>query len=730
MISSELDMNVLTLVLHRLLSGLLFFLLLVVPAFAVDKVDTAFGEKGFSINDFGFGDDEALALAVQPDGKYIVAGYSNNGAVANMTVARYLLDGSLDISFNYDGVFFHSVGVGDTVARSITVQNDGRILVAASSDVDNPSLVIVALTPDGYLDAAFGDNGQVSFEVDGDRVFTADLKVATDGTVVVGATVVTSDSSRNILFVKVDSNGDTIEGFGDDGIVYQEQAVNSEMRSLALLNGGKILVAGAVEIDGEMRAGLFRRNADGTPDRSFGKEGQLSLVLDGESSIINDIWVGSEENILFAGAVKENNKRRAFAFRLGTDGAVDAEFAGGQGVFYSTIGNDNVANAITVQQDGTIVLAGFGSSEQGRDVIVWSLSGQDEETEPVSKFVATPLITDMGSDNDVCNAIIALPTGQVLAAGSGGTGADKDFALVRYTTGVENISQQVGNTSNGVVTGRYTVTTSLVTDITRVGAVTGGFISDNYHGLSCETSCNGRCKKEDGTIDATCYEKCFKTCAATSTVELRGVCYNVIGNPVYNEKSTDDGDNTAQAGDIERQGIFPKESSDKSFIYDIVRVGQTEDGSGLGAFMSDVEEITPDVTYYLRAYAVMPDGSVIYGNEVTFKTDDACFIATAAYGSFLDTHVTLLREFRDTYLMHSGVGRRFVSTYYHYSPAVADFIRENELLRGIMRILLCPFVAFALLLLRTTFVVKCVGVAVCGAIAAYYCGMYWNLQRR
>ena len=69
-----------------------------------------------------------------------------------------------------------------------------------------------------------------------------------------------------------------------------------------------------------------------------------------------------------------------------------------------------------------------------------------------------------------------------------------------------------------------------------------------------------------------------------------------------------------------------------------------------------------------------------------------CFIATAAYGSYLDPHVKALRDFRDTYLLTNRIGKVFVEFYYTYSPPVAELIRKHEFLRIVTRIILTPIV--------------------------------------
>jgi hypothetical protein len=78
---------------------------------------------------------------------------------------------------------------------------------------------------------------------------------------------------------------------------------------------------------------------------------------------------------------------------------------------------------------------------------------------------------------------------------------------------------------------------------------------------------------------------------------------------------------------------------------------------------------------------------------------DSCFIATAAYGSYLHPHVQVLRTLRDRYLLSSKAGRAFVAAYYAYSPPMADFISRHDAVKTAVRILLLPLMGLSLLIL-------------------------------
>ena len=107
--------------------------------------------------------------------------------------------------------------------------------------------------------------------------------------------------------------------------------------------------------------------------------------------------------------------------------------------------------------------------------------------------------------------------------------------------------------------------------------------------------------------------------------------------------------------------------------------------------------------------------------------DGWCFIATAAYGSYMDGHVSVLRQFRDSYMMTNPTGRGLVSVYYSLSPPLARFIDDNPGLKPVVRAGLWPAVTLSTVAVNTTLVQK---IAIIGGWVLISIAIVWLLRRR
>ncbi len=140
--------------------------------------------------------------------------------------------------------------------------------------------------------------------------------------------------------------------------------------------------------------------------------------------------------------------------------------------------------------------------------------------------------------------------------------------------------------------------------------------------------------------------------------------------------------------DPDLSGIFDDQGVENVEVRFMVRDTVTQDGD----------------TYYIDSVSYVVSDNWEYDNGVDHpapapSTDDGdggggsnCFIATAAYGSCMEPHVMILKDFRDTYLIPCVLGRTFVRTYYKYSPQLAQFISRHEMLRTLVRISILPLV--------------------------------------
>jgi len=350
-----------------------------VPAL-VGGLDPSFGTGGSVTTDFGF-TDAAAAVAVQADGKIVAVGSADGGS-ADFAIARYNPDGTLDTTFDTDGKVDITLG-GIDKATAVAVQADGKIVVAGYTNGTGATefdFAVVRLNPDGSLDTTFDADGKVliGFNIGGagrqDDKANA-VAIQADGAIVLAGSVERAGlDDVDFGLVRLLPTGALDATFSGDGkavvafdlaVGFREDVANA----VAIQSDGKIVAAGYAQKSAtDFDFAVARLDAAGALDPSFDGDGRATVDF-GFDDRASGVVIQSDSKIVVAGT--DDGGAADFALtRLNTDGTLDATFnAAGTGAIgsapgkltfnFGSLGVVERANAVALQGDGKIVVAGF-----------------------------------------------------------------------------------------------------------------------------------------------------------------------------------------------------------------------------------------------------------------------------------------------------------------------------------------------------------------------------------
>lgn len=316
-------------------------------------LDETFGTAGVVSTDLGTISDGAQAIALQNDGKIVVAGKTSS----DIALIRYLTDGSLDTTFGSAGIMIHDLGSAADESESLFIQSDGKLVVSGNT---NAAIALARFNADGTPDNDFGTAGIViadlvaGFETGYSTVPYTDDKV-----------LVAGKSNQDIVLLRFNSDGTPDDSFGTNGVVTTDIDNDSsdEGHAVVVQNDGKIVVAGRSDLNIFEDFVLVRYHVDGSVDETFGDNGVAVTDIASESSdFVTSMVQQPNGQLVVVGLSRFGMLGTTDDFsmvRYNADGTVDNEF-GTAGIVTTSLdsGHDDPMS-VAIQPDQKIVVAGY-----------------------------------------------------------------------------------------------------------------------------------------------------------------------------------------------------------------------------------------------------------------------------------------------------------------------------------------------------------------------------------
>jgi uncharacterized delta-60 repeat protein len=383
----------------------------------------------------------ALLATVVAAAMVVALGFTSPAQAANA--------GDLDASFDGDGrVVFDVFGGVDDSAQAVAIQRDGKIVIAGfwcgfGAGCNVGTFAISRFNPDGSLDSAFGSGGRTLVAFPNGWAQATDVAIQTDGKIVATGWRNDDDGVNDADFalVRLEPDGDLDPTFSGDGKVMTSFGGSDGGEAVTIQGDGKIVVAGSTRGCGDEDFALARYNTDGSLDTSFSGDGKVcsGFGSDHEGALAVAIQTNAfpgdhRTRIVVAGTTDDDNCPLDcdydFALaRYHANGSLDTSFGGDGKVTTGLLSSEDVAAAVAIQPDGRIVAAGHTTNTGDHD---FALARYNSDGSLDGSFEGGTLVTEMGAW-DEAEALAIQADGRIVAAGSAESyDGDYDFAIARY----------------------------------------------------------------------------------------------------------------------------------------------------------------------------------------------------------------------------------------------------------------------------------------------------------
>jgi uncharacterized delta-60 repeat protein len=334
-------------------------------------LDTSFSGDGKVTTNLVPGDDWINALAVQADGKILAVGGAGptDSNERSFALARYNTNGTLDTSFSGDGKVTTNFTPGYDYVEDVALQADGKIVVAGSAAGDGLRFALARYNADGTLDTSFSGDGKLTTELNSGNDIATAVAVQGDGRIVAaGWSGPANGKDYRFALVRYTTDGVLDGSFSGDGKAFRNFSTGYDFAwDMVVQPDGKLVLVGTAEGAGG-RFALARFNSDGTTDDTFSGDGNILSNPGPGYDVLTGVSVDGDGRIVAAGwtGPATSNDYRFAVVRYSGNGTADLTFgSSGMATTNFTTGND-YAWDMALQSDGRIVAVGRAGGQGGR----------------------------------------------------------------------------------------------------------------------------------------------------------------------------------------------------------------------------------------------------------------------------------------------------------------------------------------------------------------------------
>jgi uncharacterized delta-60 repeat protein len=413
------------------------------------------GGSEIVLTDLSGGNDFGRAMIAQPNGRIVVAGSVRDGQ-PNFGLARYLRNGTLDISFGNGGIISHSQPLANLQAQDIALQSDDKIIVVGTSTISNlADLTVARFLSGGMLDSNF-NQGWVHLRFGSLPSRGSAVALQPDGKIVIaGDALDQTDYYLGLVRLHPDGSVDSTFGVADGRVTTPMTQGGGllNVRAVAILSDGHILVAGSFTVSGHWRIFLARFTPEGALDSSFGTAGRVETAV-GSDAQARDmafqrvVRTGgtTEDRIVVIGETGSGPSSDFLLLRYDLNGSLDPSFGNLGRVITDFDGREDHADALAVAEDGSIVVAGRSQSGAASELALarYHPNGAPDAAFGTDGKVRTALQNGIGRAEDVviqpdpASALAPFPLRLIwiYVSGWASNGNNNDFLLARYEAGL------------------------------------------------------------------------------------------------------------------------------------------------------------------------------------------------------------------------------------------------------------------------------------------------------